>query len=479
MILLRARIILTCAVTYVWGSDWLAEKRWQDYAAEARLRGVHWTLSEYRPAPVPAHEDAALLPIFAQENAAGVLPEDRIPPLIREPRRLDGRLQLVDWKKTRKALGERPLVDDPAEPDDLRALDQAVRPFQSLVDELCQSKAIAGNWGDEMWLVSDGLHAPQLDTAQRCLRLLHFRANLDLAQQRPAEARRAVEAQIRLARVFRKTPNSLMHLLTLSGTSMARETVWRGLEIGAWDDDALRAFAGEFLAWNAIADYKWSLETDRAYVCEIIERLIDAPDKFMSILRVYTHAESMVNEWLLGIRVSRRSWWRNNQVWAERSRDELLSMLDSEAQVWRPIEREYDPNSLSENDREGELRMAAHTMSSAEPFMQKSVWMHAHNQMAAVACALELFRRATGHYPDTMDQLVPAYLPRIPVDPTTGRAFPYRVHANGTYLLYSVGFDREDHGGKVDLNSDRNPSDADWPWFVPSPQPRPSQGSPR
>ena len=111
--------------------------------------------------------------------------------------------------------------------------------------------------------------------------------------------------------------------------------------------------------------------------------------------------------------------------------------------------------------------------------MQKSIWMHAHNQMAAVACALELCRRATGHFPDTMDKLVPGYLPRIPVDPTTGRDFPYRVQADGSYLLYSVGFDRVDQGGKVDLNTDRDPSDLDWPWIAPRLQPRPSEGSPR
>src|SRR5688572_10047449 len=142
-------------------------------------------------------------------------------------------------------------------------------------------------------------------------------------------------------------PTLIMHVVAMSGTSVARDTVWHGLEIGAWDDETLRAFASEFLAWNVIADHVWSMETERAYMRELAERWIGNPEKVIPMIQFSNPTPSKVDEWLWRMRASRRSWWRYNQLWLERSQDEILSMLDRETQVWHPIERKYDPKKLS------------------------------------------------------------------------------------------------------------------------------------
>jgi hypothetical protein len=483
--LLRSRAFWICAllislpaIWYFWVSEWLAEREWQAYVREARAHGVRWTLAELRPAPVPAEEDAALLPIFRTAKQ-GAPPPFQVPALSKARKRPERGPARIDWQETRKSLPDYSLADDPKEPNDLLAIDKAVHPLQALIDQLCQSKAVTGNWGDETWVVADDFNLPHASTAMFCLRLLDFRANLDLALNRPADARRTVEAQLRLSRVFSKMPTLIMHLVSLSGTSLAREIVWEGLDNGAWGDDTLRAFAKEFLARNAIADHLWSMETERAYSRELAERWIGNPDKIMPLLQFRKGAPSKVDEWVIRMRASRRSWWRNNQVWLERSQDELLSTLDGEAQAWRPVGRMYDPKNLSDRDREGKLGMAAETMSSTESFSQRSVWVHAYHQMAAIACGLELCRRATGSFPDTLEALVPTYLPRLPVDPATGRAFRYRVQADGNYLLYSVGFDREDEDGRTNLKVDRDHTDPDWLWWSPSLPPRRTDDSPQ
>ena len=46
----------------------------------------------------------------------------------------------------------------------------------------------------------------------------------------------------------------------------------------------------------------------------------------------------------------------------------------------------------------------------------------------------------------TLDKLVPAYLPELPLDPHSGRPLLYRAAA-ADFLLYSVGKDRIDNGG--------------------------------
>jgi hypothetical protein len=64
------------------------------------------------------------------------------------------------------------------------------------------------------------------------------------------------------------------------------------------------------------------------------------------------------------------------------------------------------------------------------------------------AIALELYRRDHGDWPATLDQLVPELLPAVPLDRFDGRPLKYTL-IDGKPLLYSVGVDRDDDGGRL------------------------------
>jgi len=59
---------------------------------------------------------------------------------------------------------------------------------------------------------------------------------------------------------------------------------------------------------------------------------------------------------------------------------------------------------------------------------------------------IELYGRETGYYPEALDELVPNYLPVLPLDPFTGNSFIY-YPTETRYNLYSVGADIIDNGG--------------------------------
>lgn len=61
--------------------------------------------------------------------------------------------------------------------------------------------------------------------------------------------------------------------------------------------------------------------------------------------------------------------------------------------------------------------------------------------------ALRAFLLKYGRYPDSLEALVPEFLKAAPVDPYSGNALVYRRTETG-YLLYSVGPDGVDNGGK-------------------------------
>ena len=64
------------------------------------------------------------------------------------------------------------------------------------------------------------------------------------------------------------------------------------------------------------------------------------------------------------------------------------------------------------------------------------------------ALALELYHRQHGDYPSSLDALTPQWLPKVPPARYDGRPIKYRL-VDGQPLLYSVGVDRKDDGGRL------------------------------
>ena len=86
--------------------------------------------------------------------------------------------------------------------------------------------------------------------------------------------------------------------------------------------------------------------------------------------------------------------------------------------------------------------------------------------MARVACALERHRLAHGQYPETLNALVPQFIESLPHDIINGQPLHYRPTPDGKFLLYSVGWNETDDGGKAAFTKNGNvdPLKGDWVW---------------
>jgi len=70
----------------------------------------------------------------------------------------------------------------------------------------------------------------------------------------------------------------------------------------------------------------------------------------------------------------------------------------------------------------------------------------AHRDAVCVAIAIELYRRECGHYPASLEHLVPVYLNDRPLDHSTGKSLLYKL-VDGRPLLYGRGIDGDDDSG--------------------------------
>ncbi len=75
---------------------------------------------------------------------------------------------------------------------------------------------------------------------------------------------------------------------------------------------------------------------------------------------------------------------------------------------------------------------------------------------ASVAVALERYRRDYGHWPDTLDALVPQYLAGVPKDPQDGNPLRFTERPDGV-IVYWIGPDGTDDGGKLNRSNPLTP----------------------
>jgi len=66
-----------------------------------------------------------------------------------------------------------------------------------------------------------------------------------------------------------------------------------------------------------------------------------------------------------------------------------------------------------------------------------------------IRSAIALYQKQHGKLPDTLDALCPQFLPKVPLDPFSGKPLRYRFTKEG-WLVWSVGPDLKDDGGSED-----------------------------
>src|SRR6266571_4088992 len=82
-----------------------------------------------------------------------------------------------------------------------------------------------------------------------------------------------------------------------------------------------------------------------------------------------------------------------------------------------------------------------------QPAAVKHKRVIAHERLLMTELALRCYQSEKLHLPARLEELVPSYLSNVPQDPFSRRPLIYRPQGK-KWLLYSVGLDGVDDGGK-------------------------------
>jgi hypothetical protein len=159
---------------------------------------------------------------------------------------------------------------------------------------------------------------------------------------------------------------------------------------------------------------------------------------------------------------------------AELTRTYDRMMDEAQARLAHPL-RELPPDDMEaameamkdsavERTRYAPILMLSPAVSRVHPQAERYL---GRVEGALTGIALELHRRRHGRYPASLDELTPGLLPEVPADRITGDPVRYRL-VDGRPVVYSLGADRDDDGGRLPIGRGGEPDD--WVaarWHVP------------
>jgi hypothetical protein len=340
---------------------------------------------------------------------------------------------------------------------------------------------------------------PSFVTFRTVAQTLAQRAQCHLLLGQPDLALRDLTLMHDLLRVCDTRPLGLVPaMFYVAVTGLYTSVVADGLRLQAWREPELAALQAQLRSINNPYLVATALATQSAFACRKMESL--TPAEYGKALtnsstlwypasNPATNSSSNerllrwlsrpglqpVGRWLKNWLFPTNPWlktalfaampdgWRyQNMAAAARLQQELIDSIDLPHGLILP-----DKVRLYERDFEKARKARAPFAWLASLFSEKfsrGVMTAARNQtfvnQAVIACALERFRLARGHWPDALDELVPRFLERVPRDLIGGRPLKYRLGENGTFLLYSVGWNGRDDFGVAGQDS----FEGDWVW---------------
>lgn len=281
---------------------------------------------------------------------------------------------------------------------------------------------------------------PHTSHVRAASKLVHLDAKLRLISADQAGALRDFALQCRLAGAFSDEPILISRLVQISVQAMAIQTAEEMLRVGAAETASLERMGNEFRAMKQYGTLMWALLGERAFFVETCEAIIGGSMQYVDICSVGGDCNLLPQPFLRMPTFLVRS----NQIRGA----QLLNMLidaadDSMALIAAAHKMEQEVSSLPRTQMFVKIFM---------PSLARTVVLNTkistQLDCAITALAAERFRLAEGHLPGTLEQLVPAYLPSVPVDPFDRKPLKVARTEQGI-VIYSVDENGIDDGGDV------------------------------
>lgn len=464
-------------ITVAWQvENWRGRTKWETWKAEWEAKGEKFDLASVVPPEVPDDQNFAKSVLFEplfdvdsnnkpSDQAAFDTAKDRFG-LQRSPRNSFGwrhgqRRDLAAWEG--EVLQLEPPPAKGATPSDtvLAALEPYAADMAALANDLRRPH------GRFDIRYENGFTAliPHLTVMKQAAALFSLRASARLAKGDTEGALHDTVTAIRLAESFATEPLLISQLVRVAISQIALQPFWEGVVDHKWSAAHLAKLRDALQPINLMEGTARCFRGERNMINHWMDRLHGGGAGAARELEMITDDSIPVGIGLPD------GWIYQNQFHINRIVTEnILAGIDLENR--RLVAKQF--KSLEEEVRmlkEGFVPyhvLASMLLPAYDRMVIKMSAGQAAVDQALVVTALESHRLAKGGYPGSLAALSPEWLATVPGDWFSDAGLVYRRNTDGTFTLYSIGYNETDDGGEYTFGKGKRKTiqweEGDWPW---------------
>ena len=295
-----------------------------------------------------------------------------------------------------------------------------------------------------------GTLMPHLADLKGLAQAASYGAILTIESDSNANVAGAITTILGLGRTLNEEPLQISQLVRVAIVRIASTTLERGLAVGKWNDADLRSVESAFAA---------AVKTNAMMRALIGERASAIPYFRMSrkewkeVTRSAPSTEEDDNETIESELQGLLSLLGRATGFFERDLRFYLDAMETNISI---ASQPYPRNLVACTNLANQQNLAANRhhyilsgllLPNVGRVLIRESECAARLTAAQTALAVERFRLANDRLPEGLTEVVPRFLPAVPLDPFDGAPLRYKRLAK-SYVVYSVGPDGHDDGGK-------------------------------
>ena len=325
-------------------------------------------------------------------------------------------------------LGRNGGVPLPGEPwPELDAVKQFLDDNQRSLDLLHEAAALGGAARyDVDFDLGINMGMQQGQSLRTAARLLRLEVNVRAHEGDARGAANSIHAMFMLARSLENEPTLVSQLIRLAMSGVARIEIGRLLPVIEFTDEDLTRFQADLRAEDFSDGMRRALVGERVIALHSYESMNEQTYGVLGLTRGPDRRLTL-------------EYYEKLVAAAKKPIPQALIAAEAAAAEVDGVSSKSGLNSFL-------YIMTALLTPTMDTIFAATARGSTGRDATDAAIGVELFRRRDGSLPETLDDLVPDFLPQVPVDPFDGKPLRYLVEP-GRYVIYSVGRDGVDDGG--------------------------------
>lgn len=321
-----------------------------------------------------------------------------------------------------------------------------------------------------------GILLPHLSAIKGAALRWQLRACAELALGQSDAALEDIELILRLSESLKGESFIISYLVRAACVQLAVQPIWEGLSEHRWTEAQLARLQARLEGYSFLEDLQAPLATERAAGVATGDLLHRNKYRMTDLFDAGNMGSG--GEFLnLVARAMPGGWYHLEQLnYCRLFEGQLQDTYDPlQKRVWpgrvdrnaHELEREIS-GSAGSNHRVAAIVLHHRLLSSMllpalGNLTRKAAAVQTATDQAALACALERVRLATGKLPAGLEEAASRFKGPVPHDIITGEPFRYRRLSDEQFVLYSVGWNEKDDGG-VAGKKPFDEKEGDWVW---------------